>query len=457
MRFFALGCFVVAALAVANVRRGRSGRRLLAVRTNERAAAALGINVPAAKLYAFALASSIAALGGIVLAFRARRSTTRACSRTSPPSPPSAFAFIGGIGFLMGPVIGATLAPGAMGTEITNTLFSADATNWVTFAGGVLLILLVLQNQDGIAREMVSQLRWVRSRLPSLPASRCHGRPRPGSCRRSAETVQPRPLEVRDVTVRYGAVVAVDDVSLSVQPGPGRRPDRAERRRQDHTDRRGDGLHAARERQHPARRCLDRPPGRRLAGLAPASAGRSSRSSCSRTRRCSTTSAPQSDPRDWPPYPARHRLSDHAAATGGGGRGDQASSSSSTTSTASLRTYPTEGAGCWRSPVRLRSSRACCSSTSPLRASATWRRESSRTSSAVSADDWGMAILVVEHDMSFVMSVCDHIVVLDFGRKISEGPPGARPQRPGGDRGVPRVRRRTSPGSGKAMVAGEEK
>ena len=39
------------------------------------------------------------------------------------------------------------------------------------------------------------------------------------------------------------------------------------------------------------------------------------------------------------------------------------------------------------------------------------------------ADDWGIAVLLVEHDMNFVMSVCDHIVVLDFGYKISEGTP----------------------------------
>jgi len=39
------------------------------------------------------------------------------------------------------------------------------------------------------------------------------------------------------------------------------------------------------------------------------------------------------------------------------------------------------------------------------------------------ADDWGMSVLLIEHDMNFVMSVCDEIVVLDFGRKISEGTP----------------------------------
>jgi ABC-type branched-subunit amino acid transport system ATPase component len=39
------------------------------------------------------------------------------------------------------------------------------------------------------------------------------------------------------------------------------------------------------------------------------------------------------------------------------------------------------------------------------------------------ADDWGMAILVVEHDMNFVMGVCDRVVVLDFGRLIASGSP----------------------------------
>src|ERR1035437_399223 len=60
---------VLTGLAVANLRRGRAGRRLIAVRTNERAAAAMGISVPGAKLYAFVLGGMIAALCGIMLAF----------------------------------------------------------------------------------------------------------------------------------------------------------------------------------------------------------------------------------------------------------------------------------------------------------------------------------------------------------------------------------------------------
>ena len=32
-------------------------------------------------------------------------------------------------------------------------------------------------------------------------------------------------------------------------------------------------------------------------------------------------------------------------------------------------------------------------------------------------------MLLVEHDMNFVMSVCDELVVLDFGRTIATGKP----------------------------------
>ena len=38
-------------------------------------------------------------------------------------------------------------------------------------------------------------------------------------------------------------------------------------------------------------------------------------------------------------------------------------------------------------------------------------------------DRFELSVLVVEHDMSFVMGLCDRLYVLDFGRRIAAGVP----------------------------------
>ena len=38
-------------------------------------------------------------------------------------------------------------------------------------------------------------------------------------------------------------------------------------------------------------------------------------------------------------------------------------------------------------------------------------------------EEWGVTPVVIDHDMDVVMDVSDHVVVLDFGRKIAEGTP----------------------------------
>jgi branched-chain amino acid transport system ATP-binding protein len=40
-------------------------------------------------------------------------------------------------------------------------------------------------------------------------------------------------------------------------------------------------------------------------------------------------------------------------------------------------------------------------------------------------DEHDMTVLVIEHDMRFVMNLCERIVVLDHGEEIAAGPPAA--------------------------------
>ena len=185
---------MLATVLVANVRRGRSGRRLIAVRTNERAAAALGINVPAAKLFAFGLSAAIAALGGIALAFR-----LSSVSYTSFTNFTSVLyvglALIGGLGYLMGPVLGATLASAGLGQQILESLFEGVG-KYIMLISGISILVLVLANQNGVAAEQARQIRAFRAEFGRglravTPATALAGEPATEPVR-----VPPQPLRV---------------------------------------------------------------------------------------------------------------------------------------------------------------------------------------------------------------------------------------------------------------------
>ena len=52
-------------------------------------------------------------------------------------------------------------------------------------------------------------------------------------------------------------------------------------------------------------------------------------------------------------------------------------------------------------------------------------------------DEFNIAVLLIEHDMSLVMGICEGIAVLNFGHDHRQGHPGRDPQQPAGHRGLP--------------------
>ncbi|HEV7680353.1 MAG TPA: branched-chain amino acid ABC transporter permease/ATP-binding protein [Candidatus Dormibacteraeota bacterium] len=216
---FVLGAMVVAGLAISNVRRGRAGRRLIAVRTNERAAAALGINVLGTKLYAFGLAASVAALGGICLGFRSPSIVYTDLYDVFASITAVLMAVIGGVGYIAGVLFGMTFAKGGLGTLINPLIGGFD--RYIGLVSGLLLLAVLRVNPHGLALKHVEAVHVV-GRLVFRHRSREETRrdvAGADAVRATMPALSPATLEIDDITVRFGGVVAVQSVSLAVEPG----------------------------------------------------------------------------------------------------------------------------------------------------------------------------------------------------------------------------------------------
>jgi branched-chain amino acid transport system permease protein len=134
---------------VASVRRGRLGQRMLAVRSNESAAAAAGIDVRNVKLLAFGLAAAIAGLAGVLYAYNfgsvsaSRFGVINALVFVS-------FAYVGGITSVTGAVIA--------GLGVTEGLIGHILEKWVgvpasyqLYVAGLLLMATLVTLPEGIA------------------------------------------------------------------------------------------------------------------------------------------------------------------------------------------------------------------------------------------------------------------------------------------------------------------
>jgi len=163
---FALVVLALCAMAVSNLRRNGTGRRFLAVRANERAAAAAGINVARTKLLAFAIGAGIAGVGGVMLAFK-QNDVSSANFVYQASLAYLAFAYLGGITSVNGAIVGGLLAPAGFVTVLSNYfLKGTNIDRYVTIIGGAALVFTAIANPNGIApafQEMFGELgRWLR-------------------------------------------------------------------------------------------------------------------------------------------------------------------------------------------------------------------------------------------------------------------------------------------------------
>ncbi|WOX15190.1 branched-chain amino acid ABC transporter permease/ATP-binding protein [Streptomyces sp. N50] len=219
---FALLCLAVlllVGLGVAWLRRSRLGAAMLAVRANERSAAAAGIDVARTKIVAFAIGAFVAGLGGALLGYQ---QTVADAGMFTAIGGLGLFAtaYLAGITSLSGGLVAGVMGAGGLLPVLLDRALSIG--EWYDVIMGVGLVLTVITNPEGVvgpAHELTARLR--RGRRPATvddadtdglsetaPAARPPV-PDPG------EVV----LAVRDVGVRYGGVVAVDAVSFEVRSG----------------------------------------------------------------------------------------------------------------------------------------------------------------------------------------------------------------------------------------------
>ncbi len=210
---FTLIWLVLVTLVVLNVRRGRAGRRLIAIRTNERAAASLGVGIFGAKLYAFALASTIAGLGGILFAFKDRTLNFEGSYSPFGSINVVVLAVIGGIAYVLGPVMGMQLAVGGIGALISTRLNFDD--NWIVLVGGLILLVQVILVPDGMASHMSDAIDRSGRKRAAKKAVAAEELPDEVATVR----VAPAELSVSGVSVRLGSIYAVSEATLEVHAG----------------------------------------------------------------------------------------------------------------------------------------------------------------------------------------------------------------------------------------------
>ncbi|MEZ5143493.1 MAG: branched-chain amino acid ABC transporter permease/ATP-binding protein [Acidimicrobiales bacterium] len=219
---FGLLCLVTlvaVAFGVAKLRTSRFGSAMLAVRANERSAAGVGVNVVAVKVTSFALASFIAGLAGCLLAYHQTTVSYDSFTALGGLSVLST-AYLAGLTSVWGGITAGIL--GASGILFVTLDRFVDLGEWFPVVTGVALVLTLIFHPEGIASFGHRVSDWLATRRTSKQAATRGPEP--------VDTTPPVPaaavvapgepvLAVEELSVRYGGVLAVGYVSLQVEAG----------------------------------------------------------------------------------------------------------------------------------------------------------------------------------------------------------------------------------------------
>ncbi|MBN9253605.1 MULTISPECIES: ATP-binding cassette domain-containing protein [unclassified Mesorhizobium] len=205
---FVLLFYAGIAIALEFLSRSRLGAAWLAVRHSERAAAAHGVRIATAKLSAFAISAFVAGISGGLLAGYLGTLVSDNFGMMQSLSL-YAVAVMTGAHFAEGAIIGGLLV--VMFPEILRRLDWPQDIGNVLFAVGATQALSTGETMSETFR------RQLRKLLPAHApkAAKAVARELPPAVRHAAGPA----LAIEGLTVRYGSVVALNDVSLTVAAG----------------------------------------------------------------------------------------------------------------------------------------------------------------------------------------------------------------------------------------------
>jgi branched-chain amino acid transport system permease protein len=208
--FLIWGIALAALWATNNLLDSRPGRAVRALRGQLEMAEAFGVNGARLKIVVFVYAALLAAISGWLYAH---------LQRFVNPTPFGInqgieylfMAVVGGAGSVWGAVVGATLI--TLAKQLLQDLLPAllgQSGNFEIVVFGILMVILLQRAREGV-------WPWIAQLLPQTPSPPVpEAQPLPS---RGRQPVTGPLLEVRSARKQFGGLVAVDDLSFAIQPG----------------------------------------------------------------------------------------------------------------------------------------------------------------------------------------------------------------------------------------------